>query len=140
MNPLFSNDLVGLIKFLSIMVGVVLLPLGGLVVYFLKRGDSQDRTKMQAELNGFGERLNKDEQALTRLSEGLMHLNTLISGAQRDTMTAIQASAEAQIRAVHVVDVQVARLQERNDLGECLAEFGKSIEQLAISINERRNQ
>lgn len=147
-TPLFPNDLTGFIKIVAIMLTTVLLPLAGLVVYFLQRGDKIEKVRLEEQMNGLGKRLNEDESDQQRTQENLRHLNTLIAESNRDIMQAIRLSAEEQIRAVREVErmttnglkdveIKAARLEERNDLGECLSAFGKSIDGLVQSITER---
>lgn len=136
-GPLLTNDLAGFIKIIAIIVGIVLLPVGALVVYFLKSGAQQKIDALTSELNGFGDRVNAREVAHAHLDERVTGIYSSIAGSQRDILDAIRASGDAQMRAVHLVEIQVARLQERNDLGEAVAAFGKSIERLANTFDQR---
>lgn len=132
-SPLFTNDLVGFTKIIGLLLTLVLLPLAALVVYFLKRGPDGAINDFKVSLNGLGERVNAVERENAKLGTAVSALQTSISESQRDIMEAIRASSEAQIKAVHSVELQVARLQERNDLGDALVTFSKSIEKLATA-------
>lgn len=136
-DPLFSNDIAGFSKIVGLLLTLVLLPLAALVVYFLKRGPDIAIGEFKVSLNGLGERVNSVERENARLSVAVASLQGQIAESQRDIMEAIRSSSEAQIKAVHSVDVQVARLQERNDLGDALAKFSLSIEKLATSHHQR---
>lgn len=135
--PLFTSDLVGLIKFLAILVSVVLVPAATLIVVFLKRTDTARSQKQEDALNGLGERVNRVETVNTRLQEQYATLQSQIAGSQRDILEAIRSSADAQIRAVHAIELQVERLKAQSDFGECLAQFSKSIERLIERIPTR---
>lgn len=136
-DPLFTNDLVGFIKILSVIVFVVLTPLAALVVYFLKRGPDSVLSQFKTDLNGYGSRLGAAEQKLSAVEERVVMIYETIASSQRDIMAAIAASGQAQIKATHEVEIQVARLQERSNLGDCMATFGASIERLATAMEKR---
>lgn len=136
--PLFTNDLNGFTKILGLLVGVVLLPVAALVVYFLKRGPDAALAAFRSDLNGLGTKVNGMDAELGKTNERVNMLAGNIANSQRDIMEAIRASSEAQIRAVHLVEVEVARLQERNNLGDCLVTFGNSIRELATSVSKSR--
>jgi len=136
--PLFTDDLMGFVKIVSLIVGTVLIPLAALIVYFLKRSDTSEVAALRTEINGLGARVNSIEQQHARLTEQVATIQRQIAESQRDVMQAITASGEAQLRAVHSVEVQVARLEERNDLGACLQEFGRSIERLTKLVIQTR--
>jgi vacuolar-type H+-ATPase subunit I/STV1 len=136
-TPLFTSDLVGLVKFLAILVSVVLVPAATLIIVWLKRTDTAQIQKQEDSLNGLGERVNKVETANTRLQEQYSTLQSQIAGSQRDILDAIRASADIQLRAVHALELQVERLKAQSDFGECLNTFSKSIERLVDRISER---
>lgn len=136
-TPLFTADLVGLVKFLAILVSVVLIPAATLIVVFLKRTDNARAQKMEDSLNGLGERVNRVEIVNTRLQEQYSTLQSQIAGTQRDILEAIRSSASAQINAVHAIELQVERLKAQADIGECLTQFSKSIEKLIERIPSR---
>jgi vacuolar-type H+-ATPase subunit I/STV1 len=136
-TPLFTSDLTGLVKFLAILVSVVLIPASTLIVVFLKRTDTARSQKMEDSLNGLGERVNRVEIVNTRLQEQYATLQSQIAGTQRDILEAIRSSADAQLRAVHSIELQVERLKAQNDFGECLTQFSKSIERLIERIPGR---
>jgi vacuolar-type H+-ATPase subunit I/STV1 len=136
-TPLFTSDLVGLVKFLAILVSVVLIPAATLIIVWLKRTDTAQIQKQEDSLNGLGERVNKVETANTRLQEQYSTLQSQIAGSQRDILDAIRASADIQLRAVHALELQVERLKAQSDFGECLNTFSKSIERLVDRISER---
>lgn len=135
--PLFTNDMTGFAKILSLLVVVVLLPIASLVVYFLKRGPDAAIKEVKSDLNQVGTKVNAMESRLAATDERVSGLYAQIAGSQSDIMRAIQASSEAQIRAVHIVEIEVARLQERSNFGDCLATFGASIERLANAVASR---
>lgn len=134
-SPLFTNDLAGFLKIVMVLLISVLLPLMGLVVYFLKRGPDMALVQFRSDLNGLGTKVNDMQMEQARLKEQLAAVYGTITGSQQQIMEAIRASGEAQIRAVHLVELEVARLQERGNLGDCLATFGASIEKLASAIH-----
>jgi hypothetical protein len=136
-TPLFTSDLVGLVKFLAILVSVVLIPAATLIVVFLKRTDTARSQKMEDSLNGLGERVNRVEIVNTRLQEQYSTLQAQIAGSQRDILEAIRSSSLAQISAVHAIELQVERLKAQADFGECLTQFSKSIERLIERIPTR---
>jgi vacuolar-type H+-ATPase subunit I/STV1 len=136
-TPLFTSDLVGLVKFLAILVSVVLIPAATLIIVWLKRTDTAQIQKQEDSLNGLGERVNRVETANTRLQEQYSTLQSQIAGSQRDILDAIRASADIQLRAVHALELQVERLKAQSDFGECLNTFSKSIERLVDRISER---
>lgn len=137
-EPLFSNDLVGFIKIIAVLAGTIMLPLAALVIYFLKRGPDKDIADLRHEMNGLGGRVNLMEQAIARQSEQTAATQRMIGEASRDTMQAITASGDAQLRAVHHVELQVERLKGQSDFGECLTQFSKSIERLVDRIPSTR--
>ncbi|HJX74943.1 MAG TPA: hypothetical protein VJ247_01230 [Gaiella sp.] len=126
-QPLFSNDFLGLLKILAILLMSVLLPLGGLVVYFLKRGPDVALATMQRSLDGLGERVNDVEKDNERTKEQLSGIRETMHENQQEVLTAIRQSAEIQTRSIHAVDLQVAKLEERSNLGEALRAFGTAI-------------
>jgi hypothetical protein len=136
-TPLFTNDLVGFIKAIAILEGTIMLPLAGLVIYFLKRGPDSAISDLRHEMNGLGTRVNVVEQAIARQSEQTAATQRMIGEASRDMMQAIVASGDAQLRAVHAVELQVERLKGQSDFGECLTQFSKSIERLIERIPGR---
>lgn len=125
--PLFANDLIGLIKILAIIAFTVLLPLAGLVVYFLKRGPDAAIATLQTAVDGLGNRVNDVEKDNERLDEKIAGIGEQLRASQTELMTAIRSSGEMQLKAVHAVEMSVARLEERSDLGEALKGFGRSI-------------
>lgn len=129
-EPLFTNDIVGIVKILVILYGSVMLPLAALVVYFLKRGPDAAVAQLRTDFNGLGGTVSQLKAELSATNERVNMVYSQIAESQRDIMTAIQASSEAQIRATHLVELEVARLQERNNLGDSLRAFGTSIERL----------
>lgn len=143
-SPLFTDDVVGFAKIVSLLVGVVLLPTAGLVVYFLKSGTHAEVITVRGEvaalridLNGVGGRMNATEGELAAMHERVNSIYSAIAESQRDIMSAITASGRAQTDATHHVELAVARLEERNNLAEGLAGFGASIERLATAIAKR---
>lgn len=135
--PLFTNDLVGLIKVLAIIAFTVLLPVAALVVYFLKRGPDDAIRGLRADLNGLGGKITLLEASDVRISDEVNHMRETIGEAQRELMAAIRSSHDAQITAVHAVELQVARVQERTDIGESLSRFGAAVERLVEVIAKR---
>jgi hypothetical protein len=136
-TPLFTNDLVGFIKAIVILEGTIMLPLAGLVIYFLKRGPDGAIAELRHEMNGLGARVNVVEQAIARQSEQAAATQRMIGEASRDTMQAITSSGDAQLRAVHAVELQVERLKGQADFAECLSQFSTSIERLVNRLTER---
>jgi hypothetical protein len=55
--PFFTNDIIGLAK----VVIVILAPIFGLVIWFLRYGPNDAIRTMRGDLNGYGERLNRVE-------------------------------------------------------------------------------
>lgn len=146
--PLFSNDLVGFIKIIAIIVGTVSIPIGSVIIVFLKKAEN-DRVaqietsllakvaQLKSDLDGVGGRVGQNEKEVAEVRVEVRALTSQIAESQRDILTALQASSEAQLRASSDIKVDVARLQERNDLGRCVSEFGKSIERLVEKLDER---
>jgi hypothetical protein len=139
-SPLFTNDLAGFIKVVAILYGTVMLPLAALVIYFLKRGPESAISELRHEMNGLGGRVNVVEQAIARQSEQTAATQRMIGEASRDMMQAIVASGDAQLRAVHAVELQVERLKGQSDFGECITQFSKSIERLIERIPAARDE
>jgi hypothetical protein len=139
-SPLFTNDLAGFIKVVAILYGTVMLPLAALVIYFLKRGPDSAISELRHEMNGLGGRVNVVEQAIARQSEQTAATQRMIGEASRDMMQAIVASGDAQLRAVHAVELQVERLKGQSDFGECITQFSKSIERLIERIPPTRDE
>jgi hypothetical protein len=136
-TPLFTADMMGLIKVLAVLVSVVLIPGATLIVVFLKRTDIARFQKQEDAVNGLGDRVNRVEIANARLQEQYSTLQTQIAGSQRDILEAIRSSSLAQLTAVHAIELQVERLKTQNDFGECLTQFSKSIERLIERIPTR---
>lgn len=157
-SPLFSNDLAGFVK-ACVMIGG---PIFTGVFLFLKLGNSEKIAQVKREteratelvkgdVNGLGTRVDNLVVEMTRIRSDVDRINGAIVDSQRDIMAAIAASSEAQLRAVHAADLQTAerfsslrvdvgRLQERNDLGQCLVEFGKSIERLIEKMDVQQQR
>lgn len=133
-----SSELAFFVKLLSLLVVVILLPVAALVVYFLKRGPDMALKEFRVDLNGLGGRMNSLEGKQAATDEKVSMIHSAIATSQGDIMRAIEASGQAQIRAVHLVEIEVARLQERSNLGDCLASFGASIERLANAVASKR--
>ncbi|HTJ62144.1 MAG TPA: hypothetical protein VL333_13215 [Candidatus Saccharimonadales bacterium] len=136
-QPLFTNDPVGFIKIVSLLVGTVLLPLAGLVVYFLKRGDASALNAFEKDLNGLGSRVKAVEIEQGKLAEQMVSISRAMSADHEAVLGAIQRASEQQMRATHEVEVQVARLDERNNIGDALAKFATSIERLVELVVTR---
>jgi hypothetical protein len=76
-------------------------------------------------------------KAIARQSEQAAATQRMIGEASRDTMQAITSSGDAQLRAVHAVELQVERLKGQADFAECLSQFSTSIERLVNRLTER---
>lgn len=137
-EPLFTNDMTGLLKILSVLFVSILLPLAALVVYFLKRGPDMQLSALRTDMNGLGGRVGMVETGLATTNERVNGVYSAIAESQRDIMSAITASGKAQTDATHELAVEVARLQERSDIGHNLSEgltkFGASIDRLAEAV------
>jgi hypothetical protein len=138
-SPLFTNDLIGFIKVVAILYGTVMLPLAALVIYFLKRGPDSAISEIRHEMNGLGSRVTATELAIARQGEQTAATQRMIGEASRDMMQAIVASGDAQLRAVHAVELQVERLKGQSDFAECISQFSKSIEHLIERIPNGRD-
>lgn len=169
-TPLFSNDLGGFIKILSIILVTVLLPLGGLIVYFLKSGTTrqidalkagteQSLTAMKAaadaqvailtqQLNGYGGRLNTDEENLRLVVSSVSGIRQTVHESARETLDAFRTSAEAiretvnntgraNLEASHTLDNRLGRLEERADIAGPIKDICGSIEKLAAAVIAR---
>jgi uncharacterized protein YoxC len=170
-EPLFSNDLAGFVKAALMIAG----PIFAGVLLYLKIGsrekisatrrdfekadedlkESITEAKRIAEratdlvkndINGLGSRVDNLVTEMTRIRTDVDAVKKSITESQRDIMTAIAASSEAQLRAVHdsnlsiserfaLLRVDVGRLQERGDVAGRLAD---SIESLALALKEQR--
>ena len=82
---------------------------------------------MQRSLDGLGERVNDVEKDNERTKEQLSGIRETMHENQQEVLTAIRQSAEIQTRSIHAVDLQVAKLEERSNLGEALRAFGTAI-------------
>lgn len=147
-QPLFTNDLVGLIKILAIICFTVLLPVAALVVYFLKRGadgairelKDGDIATMRTDMNGLGQRLKQMEVEQGRTGEQIAALTRAITSERETVLSAISRASETQMRAVHDVEVQVARLEERGSIGVALEKFSGAIERLVEVVLTRSDR
>lgn len=137
-DPLFTNDIIGFVKILSVLFVSILLPLAALVVYFLKRGPDMQLAALRTDMNGLGGRVGAVETGLATTNERVNGVYSAIAESQRDIMGAITASGKAQTDATHELALEVARLQERSDIGHNIAEgmvkFGASIDRLAEAV------
>lgn len=136
-HPLFTNDPVGFIKIVSLLVGTVLLPLAGLVVYFLKRGDTSQLVQFEKDMNGLGSRVKAVEIEQGKIAEQIAAMQRSVTADHEVVLQAINAASERQMRATHGVEVQVARLEERNSIGEAIDKFAGAIERLVELVLTR---
>lgn len=153
--PIFSNDLVGYVK---LAITVVVTGSGAVyfVAWWVRRGPDAAIKELQRDLNGVGARVasierNDDLQAAfqhevsrkeTRLDgereqfrervkaiEVLMEKTTKdINEHHAEQRMLIEETGRRQTEALHKLELQIARLNERSDLGECFDRLGSSIE------------
>ena len=136
-SPMFSNDLSGLVKVLALLTTVVLLPVASLVVYFLKRSDSSKLLQFETDMNGLGSRVKAVEMEQGKLGEQMAAMQRAATADHEVVLQAINRASEVQMRAVHGVELSVARLDERNNIGDALTTFAKSIERLVEMVISR---
>lgn len=154
-TPLFTNDLVGFIKFVIIMV----VPIFGFTLYWLRRGPDdkikdlgRDLTQLGAKVDEHDKESSKNstrcderigalegrmirsetdrEQLRDRVSKNeanIQGIHALITSNNSDITNLIVTSSERQMAAVHKLEVQIATLQERTNIGEHFERFGDAI-------------
>lgn len=150
-DPFFTNDIAGVLKFVGILATVVLAPLGTVVYRLVFNKTNEKVDALEAQLNGFGKRVDEYHASVTacdakhgtlngqvirmeggvqRIAEAQSALEANVGALrsqgvemQRDIMAAITESAARTQGAVHMVELQVTRLEERSKLAEALTEI-----------------
>lgn len=133
-QPLITNDPAGLLKLvLAIVLGTG--PIYGLVIAFLRKGPNDAITQLRSDLNGYGERLNsikldcaadqqeigqlvvrmaRSEQDREALHENVARIETRV--AMNDKR--IEENQRAILDAAHKIELQVASLAAKADVGK----------------------
>lgn len=163
-TPFFSNDLPGLLKVVATF-GTMLAVIIGLVVKLTQSAYVEKLREQQIQIDGLGERVNRDEANCTRLNEAMRQLELVV---ERHTQNHTQTSGTlGELRAtlheqgkqnedlhrditqtimetgarvgenVTSVRLDVARLQEQNRVTEALTALTRAVEK-QTNINGRQ--
>lgn len=163
-QPFFSNDLQGFLKFVGSSL-IVLGPVYGLVIWWLRRGPDKDIADLRRDLEGLGkrttdmeheherfgtttsshgERLAQSEQErkefrerITRQEAAVEEMKRTMTEYQNELTNLIVTTSRQQMEATHKVEIEVAKLSERANLADSLSGLGKNIER-AVRIAVRR--
>lgn len=161
-TPIFSNDLPGFFKLLLLAGGIVG-AVATLVVKLVYSSTAKRQDDMQRDMDGLGKRLNEEAasrgectasvSSLTdRMTRHESVVNNVVAGhaelkatvnamasqsaeQQRDVMAAILATGQQFNSAFTDLRVDVAKLSERNRVGDTLAE---GLSEIAKIMRENR--
>lgn len=166
-SAIFSNDFQGYIKLLAAVVASNA-TLGGLIGFWLKKRDDARWKNFQDALNGLGARLNtvdserkvdfawisRAENELIRdrgeaksirdrtakLEASMEGLSKDIHNQHREMRDLLEQVGRNQMAAVHKVELEVAKLSERGNIGDALKELGTSLEKAARIAMKREEE
>jgi chromosome segregation ATPase len=166
-TPLITNDLPGLAK-LVIALAIGTSPIYGLVIAFLRKGpydaignlrDSQKEStrELRGELNGYGERLNRveveraaDQQEVGQLVVRMARSEQDREGIRTDVIRVetrvaaneqrIEKNQQAILDAAHKIELQVAALAAKADVGKELRDGLERIADLMEKRDSRRDR
>ena len=152
-QPLITNDLAGLAKLvIAIVLGTG--PIYGIVIGFLRAGPNAAIKDLRDDLNGFGERVTKVEMndAAKANTLGSLEIAMERSIQHRETLEKRQTKIEAVMEnferretehhrevmeGVHKVEVQLATLAAKADVGK---ELRDGLKEIADLMRERRRR
>lgn len=155
-SPLITNDALGLAKLvLAIVLGTG--PIYGLVIAFLRKGPSDALAEQRRDLNGYGERLNRVEveraadqqevgQLVVRMAkseqdrEGLHEDVTRVETRVGTNEQRIEKNQQAILDAAHKIELQVASLAAKADVGKELRDGLERIADLMEKRDARRDR
>lgn len=116
-DPFFTNDAIGFIKVLVFFGGGWLI-LIGVVVKMAQSGIKNDVTNLGQKVD---EKTREYDKEITRLDERVTSVSKETAGASHDVMVAMQQSGQEFMRALGEIQVEIARVQERDKLATELA-------------------
>lgn len=153
-KPFFTDDLTGWVK-LGTMYLAGLGVLGTVMVRLAYNAHTKRLDDSIKQLNGLGERvtvvkteviecgarvgelkgrvdlmdhkLTAVDREVSRVGAHVENIQKSIAGMQSEIMSAIQASGRAQLDQLHNVQIEVARLDEREQIGEKIDKLAEAI-------------
>jgi predicted nucleic acid-binding Zn-ribbon protein len=155
-TPLITNDPMGLAKLvIAIVVGTS--PIYGLVIAFLRKGPNDAIARLITDLNGYGERLNKvdrehaaDQQEVGQLVVRMAQSEQDRHGIRNDVTRVetrvvaneqrIEKNQQAILDAAHKIELQVASLAAKADVGKELRDGLERIADLMEKRDARRGE
>jgi soluble cytochrome b562 len=155
-QPLITNDPMGLAKLvIAIVLGTG--PIYGLVIAFLRKGPNDAIARLADDLNGYGERLNRVEveraadqqevgQLVVRMATSEQDRQGLHGDVVRvETRVAtneqrIEQNQRAILDAAHKIELQVASLAAKSDVGKELRDGLDRIADLMEKRDARRDR
>jgi hypothetical protein len=153
-DPFFTNDPIGYIRVMMTFI-VGMSPAFVLTVWFLRRGPD-DRisaiekrydaklARYELDLTALGQKVDALTQLAAQDRERMIQLQRENADHHREQLDMLRTSA-AQIQTqIHQVDLAVARLDERSNIGEVLADsfvrYGDKISGALREQNELRDR
>jgi predicted nucleic acid-binding Zn-ribbon protein len=155
-QPLITNDPMGLAKLIvAIVLGTG--PIYGLVIAFLRKGPNDAIAETKRELNGYGKRLTrvevdaasdrqetgqlvirmtKSEQDREGIRDNAIRVETRVSENERR----IEKNQQAILDATHKIELQVASLVAKADVGKELRDGLERIADLMEKRDARRDR
>lgn len=155
-QPLITNDAWGFLKLIAALaIGEA--PVFGLVIAFLRKGPNDAVTAMRTDLNGYGERLNRVEveraadqqevgQLVVRMAQseadrhGIRNDVTRVETRVGTNEQRIEQNQRALLDAAHKIELQVAALAAKADVGKELRDGLERIADLMEKRDARRDR
>ena len=118
-DPFFTNDAVGFIKVLAFFAGIAGVIIGTLVKV-TSSGFKNDLTNVGQKLDAH---IRTHEREITRMDAKVAAIEKDVEGTTRDITTLITATAGEHAKQMTELQVELARMQERDRLAEQLHRF-----------------
>lgn len=151
-QPLITNDWSGFAKLVTALA-MGELPVFGIIIAFLRKGPNDAIAEQRRQLNGYGERLNTVEKthAADQQEVGQLEIRMARSEQDREVLHEAHARIEARVSAndrrieenqraildaAHKIELQVASLAAKADIGK---ELRDGLDRIA-DLMEKRDQ
>lgn len=166
-DPFFSNDMIGVVKLLGL-IAAILIPVFWALFHLVFNTLTQRVKTVEDDLSGYGERLGRQETAQTSCTTEIGSIKADmgrqqaevrqigISQAkvetkveemarqqvelQRDVMAAVTESGRQQTSAMTALQIELAKLTERNKFGDSLSEIADIMRQNMKLEQTRQNR